>query len=144
MTCWDDDDYDSMLWLRFGRSRDGAWNLRFKPGHEGYRTARGLGGYRECIGSPTSPRTRPQICARLLTQGGGGAEGGGGADGVWVRAFGKGDALVREHRHGVAAADRGLLRDAAPRLSGGEWASRALMRWSSAAPTRSRHNGIPM
>eukprot|EP00928_Gymnodinium_smaydae_P055600 TRINITY_DN39104_c0_g1_i1.p2 TRINITY_DN39104_c0_g1~~TRINITY_DN39104_c0_g1_i1.p2 ORF type:complete len:300 (-),score=62.09 TRINITY_DN39104_c0_g1_i1:215-1114(-) len=56
-TCWDDDDYDTMWWLRYDLAGPGSdWNFSFKKVQENFALPSRLGGYRECIGNPVENR----------------------------------------------------------------------------------------
>jgi len=49
LTCWDDRDYDTLLWLRYDQLLPGgAWNVSLKVEHEGFGGFDGPSSYREC------------------------------------------------------------------------------------------------
>lgn len=64
-TCWDDQDYDTILWLRYEASSKQDWHMTLRVGHEKFGGFDGVSGYRECINNPVEssrfglPCTRP-------------------------------------------------------------------------------------
>lgn len=51
-TCWDDGDYDTLLWLRYEAEGDQDWRLSLRVGKERFGGFDGPSSYRECIGNP--------------------------------------------------------------------------------------------
>lgn len=51
MTCWDDADFDSVLWLRFLQGPATDWQLEMKVDSEHFHGPKGKLGYRECAGA---------------------------------------------------------------------------------------------
>ncbi|CAK9002237.1 Uncharacterized protein SCF082_LOCUS7258 [Durusdinium trenchii] len=59
MRCWDDGDFEKLLWLRFTATPAAAdprealsWNLTVAAVSEDFSAPRGVSGYRECLGNP--------------------------------------------------------------------------------------------
>ncbi|CAJ1341927.1 unnamed protein product [Effrenium voratum] len=51
--CWDDADFDKVLWLRFtALTSDTRWNLTPRAVAEGFAAPKSVAGYRECLGNP--------------------------------------------------------------------------------------------
>lgn len=51
--CWDDRDYDTLLWLRYeAAAAEEDWRLTLRVGHEDFGGFQGPSSYRECIGNP--------------------------------------------------------------------------------------------
>jgi len=64
LNCWDDRDYDTMLWLRFDAASHQSWNLSLKIAHERFGGFDGPSSYRECIGNPVEGSTFGLPCKR--------------------------------------------------------------------------------
>jgi len=66
-TCWDDRDYDTVLWLRFEASTEQDWRLSLQVSHEEFGGFDGPSSYRECIDNPIESSKFGKPCTWLKT-----------------------------------------------------------------------------